>query len=189
MNHNVTVEHFGVCLRPVRLADAEFIVQLRNGPRVVGNVGDSAADAASQVTWLERYLERANDWYFIVETVRCRRPVGTIGVYDVAAAVGEWGRWIVTPGVPAGPASAWLALRFGFELLGLDTLLGHVVESNKAVLSFHRRIGNPAVGWSATPRIIGGKTVRMMEYRATKADWAIMSARLSRFARMAEPLL
>lgn len=186
MNHDLSAERFGVRLRPVRLDDAEFIVRLRNSPRALGNVGDSAADLPGQTAWLQRYFDRANDYYFIVETAADRRPVGTIGVYGIEGATGEWGRWIVVPEVPAGPASAWLALHAGFELLGLDTLLGGVVESNKSVISFHQRIGNPAVGWSPTSRIIGGQPVRLLQYRATRADWPGISEKLSRFARIAE---
>lgn len=189
MRHSLTVEKYGVALRPVGLDDAAFIVQLRNSPHALGNVGDSVTDLPSQERWLKSYFERANDWYFIVQTTRDHTPVGTVGVYDVAGTVGEWGRWIVLPGVPAGPASAWLALHVAFDVLNLEVALGHVVETNKAVLSFHERIGNPSVGWAANPRVIGGRTVRLVEYRATRADWPTMSAQLDRYAGIAKPLL
>jgi RimJ/RimL family protein N-acetyltransferase len=186
MTHDVHLEKFGVRLRPVRLEDAGFIVSLRNSPHVLPFVGDSAADVAGQEAWLQRYFERPNDWYFLVEIAAGSQVVGTIGLYDVDGKTGEWGRWITLPGIGAAPASAWLVLHFAFEVLKLEAALGHVVESNAKVLSLHERMGNPRIGFSDAPRVIGGQAVRMVAYRAARADWPRISARLDRYARMAE---
>src|SRR4051794_21143441 len=48
MRHNVQAEGWGIRLRPVRLADAEFIVWLRNLDHARGRVGDSALDTTAQ---------------------------------------------------------------------------------------------------------------------------------------------
>jgi RimJ/RimL family protein N-acetyltransferase len=189
MNHSLQLNSFGVSLRPVRLADAEFIVNLRNSPHALGNVGDSATDTVSQEAWLQTYFHREDDYYFIAERCRDARPVGTVGVYDICGDTGEWGRWIVLPGIPAGAAIAWLAFHACFDLLRLQTVLGNVVESNKPVLAFHKKIGNPCVATSCATRSIGDKTVRMVAFRATRADWPNISARLRHYALAAERLL
>ena len=56
-------------LRPVRLEDAAFIVWLRNLEHAKGRIGDSATDVASQKAWLQKYFDRPNDYYFLIETL------------------------------------------------------------------------------------------------------------------------
>lgn len=182
MQHTISREIRGVRLRPVTLKDASFIVDLRNSPSVLGTIGDSAKDIATQEDWLERYFERQNDYYFIIEVAGVIVPVGTISLYDINGDMGEWGRWIVRSTFPAGPASAWLALSIGFELLNLDALVGHVVAGNKRAIAFHQAIGNPYVGLSSEQRIIGGTTVSLLRYCARRVDWPKISDRLLRFA-------
>ena len=189
MDHAITAARAGVRLRPVRMGDAEFILRLRRSSHAAGYIGDTATDRAAQEEWLKRYFERNDDYYFIVERVRDGLPVGTLGIYDVKGSVGEWGRWVIVPGVCAGPASAWLAFHTCFDTLDLKVVLGHVVESNRSVIAFHKRIGNPCAGLSSQRRVIGGKVISQLEYRATTADWPVISATLSRFAGMAESLL
>src|SRR4029079_16538469 len=107
MNHTVTTEGFGVRLRPVRMADAAFIVWLRNLQHAVGRVGDSATTTADQEAWLKNYFTRAGDYYFIIETAR-GLAVGAYGIYDVRGTSAESGRWIIRPEVPAAIPSAML---------------------------------------------------------------------------------
>jgi hypothetical protein len=187
--HNINVEKFGVRLRPVRLEDAEFIVRLRNSPLAAGNIGDSAPDKASQEAWLRSYFERANDLYFIVERVRDSRAVGTCGIYHIERNVGQGGRWLIEPGVPAAAASCWLSFHTCFDILGLEVVLRRAVESNKEVISFHRRIRNPCVGLSANSQVINGKRIRLVEFRTTKADWFAISTELEHYTCMAEEFL
>jgi RimJ/RimL family protein N-acetyltransferase len=189
MNHDLTVEAHGLRLRPVRISDAGFIVLLRNSPHALGNVGDSAAEIAAQEKWLLDYFSRPNDYYFIIESRSGGRPVGTVGIYDVTNTTGEWGRWIVTRGVFAGPGSAWLAFHVCFDLLHLQTVLGHVVETNRAVLSFHQKIGFPIIGLATEPRTIGGSAIRMVALRASTQDWPTISSKLQVYARAAERFL
>ena len=189
MDHHLSVERYGVRLRPVRLADAEFIVRLRNSPHALPFVGTSATDVPGQEKWLRDYLARPNDWYFLIEMTRGDRPVGTLGVYNVEGTTGEWGRWILLPGVPAAAASAWLAFHVCFDCLLLETVLGHVVETNKEVLSLHARMGHPRVGYAANSVVIGGKPMRLVEFRATRKDWPAISVNLDRYARLSETLV
>ena len=189
MDHDLRAEKYGVRLRPVQLTDAAFIVRLRNSPRARLFVGDSAADVPGQEEWLKDYLARLDDWYFIVETVRGNQGVGTLGVYNVEGTTGEWGRWILLHDVPAASASAWLALHICFDCLRLETVLGHVVETNKEVISLHQRMGYPRVVYAANPVVISGQPHRQVQFRATRPDWPVISANLDRYARMSETLL
>ncbi len=188
MRHSISAQRFGYAIRPVTLADAQFLVGLRNSPHAIGNIGDSAADVKNQEQWLAKYFDRSDDYYFIVESAETRAPVGAVGVYDVVGDTGEWGRWVLTPGIPAAPASTWLAFHVCFDLLGLKTVLGHVVETNRPVITFHERTGFRRVGYSEEPRLIGGKTVRMVAFKADPDDWKVISERLGHFAELASRL-
>ena len=189
MKHNIGAERFGFRLRPAELGDAGVIVRLRNSSHALAFIGDSAKSVSEQEAWLERYFNLPNDYCFMIETVRDAKPVGMLGLYGIEGQVGEWGRWVIEPGVPAAPASAWLALHVCYDVLGLNTVRGFVVETNKEVISFHNRAGYNNMGFHPQPRMIGGKQVRMVEFMTTRSDWPAMSATLERYARMAQKIM
>lgn len=176
-------------MRPAGLDDAGSIVRLRNNPRAVEFIGGSAKNGPEQEAWLLRYFERPNDYCFMIETTHDGRAVGMLGIYGIDGGEGEWGRWVIEPGVAAAAASAWLALHVCFDLLGLNTVRGLVVETNKEVLSLHKRAGYARIGFHPEPRMICGKQVRMVEFRTTRSDWPKMAATLERYALMAQKLM
>lgn len=189
MKHDITVERFGVRLRPVNLADAGLIVRLRNSPHALAFIGDSAQTVPEQETWLERHFQQPDDYCFIIETAQDGRGVGMLGIYGIAGDTGEWGRWVIEPGVPAAAASAWLVLQVCFETLGLQTVRGLIVETNKEVLSFHERIGYERIGFHSETRVIRGLPARLVEFRTTRNDWPRVAATLERYAVMAQKLM
>ncbi|MEI6077489.1 MAG: GNAT family N-acetyltransferase [Verrucomicrobiota bacterium] len=176
-------------LRPIRLLDAPFIVQLRNSQHALGKIGDSTADVAAQEEWIQRYFKRAGDYYFIIEKARTDEPLGTVGIYDIAGTQGECGRWIVLPASPAAPASSWLAWHVCFDVLKLEVVLARVVETNLSVVSFQKKIGNPCVGRVEGEQQIGGKPVAMVHFCAKPAQWPAISEKLSHYACLAEKYL
>ena len=189
MKHNIVVERFGVRLRPVQLEDAPFIVRLRNSPHAMGRVGDSACGTTDQEVWLEHYFDRDGDYYFIVERARTGEPVGTWGVYNIKGKEGEGGRWIILPDCPAAAASVWLGFHVIFDILKLEAVMARIVETNKTVVAFHKRIGDPYIGRFEGEQMIGGVPVAMIHFRATPADWPAISERLSYYAALAEEYL
>lgn len=185
MNHSVTVEGFGVRLRPVRMDDAAFIVWIRNLDHVKGRLGDSAADVPVQEAWLAEYFKREGDYYFIVETL-ARIPVGTYGIYDMHGTTAESGRWIVRPGVPAAAASGVLLFDTAFGKLGLSELRGTTVATNRPVLSLNRKFGFQQVRVEPGGRTIGGKAVDMVHFILTAGGWAKARESVVPLARVAE---
>jgi len=119
MQHTVEAEGWGVRLRPVQLADAEFIVWLRNLEHAKGRVGDSAANPSAQQEWLHVYFQRPGDYYFIIETLN-RKPVGAYGIYDIRGRSAESGRWVIRTDVPAAIPSALVAFDIAFGTPKLD---------------------------------------------------------------------
>jgi RimJ/RimL family protein N-acetyltransferase len=80
----------------------------------------------------------------------------------------------------AAAASAWLVLKSCFEQLGWNTVRGQIVETNKEVISFHRRIGYELTGVNPEPWIIGNRLVHMIEFRTTREAWPKVPATLER---------
>ena len=184
MEHALQAEGFGVRLRPVRMEDAPFIVWLRNLDYVKGTVGDSAPDAASQKAWLTAYFKREGDYYFIVETPG-EIPLGTFGIYNIAGASAEPGRWIMRREVPAAVPSVMVGFDLAFEKLGLSELRGTTVASNRPVLSLNRKFGYRLVGVEPAAQVIGGKAVDLARFVLTAEDWSKSRERLVPLARLA----
>src|SRR5580698_17364 len=113
MQHNWKTEGFGVRLRPVVLADAAFIVWLRNLDRTKGKLGDSASGVAAQEAWLRTYFTREDDFYFITETLS-GIPLGTHGLSHLANASAEAGRLIIRPDVPGAVPTSFITFDLAF---------------------------------------------------------------------------
>jgi len=170
MQHNLQVEGFGVRLRPVRMLDAAFIVWLRNRDYVRGRVGDTVGDVAGQVAWLAAYYERANDYYFIIETTN-GIPVGTYAIYDLKSNSAEAGRWIVRQEVLAAIPSALLLFDLAFSTFRLDEIRVRVVSDNRPVLSLHRKFGFRDMRMETNAQIIGDRSVDMIHFLLTVGEW------------------
>ena len=185
MNHSIHLEAYGLRLRPVTVADAEFIIALRSHPRVQGNVGDTVPDPESQRRWIESYFERAGDYYFIVETT-AGKAVGTIGIYDIKDGIGQWGRWIILPEVQVAAFPAVVLVhQAAFDVLGMTALTGSAVSTAEKVLGFHRRFGAEFTHVEPKSRLIRGEWIDMVWIRVQRANWPAMFAKLKPLAEVA----
>ncbi len=184
MQHSLRAEGFGIRLRPVRTEDAAFIVWLRNLDHVRGRVGDTAASAASQQAWLEKYFTREGDYYFVAETLG-GIPLGTHGIYDLANSSAEKGRQAVRPEVMAGVATAILATDIAFAQLGLKEVRSNTVSTNANVISLHRKSGFKQVGLLRAHQIIDGHPVDLVQFLLLPEDWAKARERQLPLAQLA----
>lgn len=185
MKAQPVVERHGVRLRPATVGDAAFIVELRRSGHAAGFINETSPDVAAQEEWLRLQAGRIDDHYFVVETMLSGRQVGTVGIYNLRADSAEFGRWIILPGVPAAPASAWLAFYTAFDVLNLSEVNAHTLESNHNVISFNRQVGFACVGFAPQVKIIDGARVRQYRFHATRSDWPAIGAALERFATRA----
>jgi Acetyltransferases, including N-acetylases of ribosomal proteins len=188
VNHRIAVERFGVRLRPVELSDARFIYELRRSPELSRYIGELNEDFDRHQSWLEDYMHREGDYYFCIETLAGQR-IGTISVYDIAAGTGNWGRWIISPGYPAAPASVWLIFHVAFDILGLSGVYSNTVIDNAGVVSFHDRCGLVRKGVERGGLTIKGVSYDMIIHSAGKEDWPAIRKKLERPAAMAERFL
>lgn len=142
MDHRIVIEGFGYRLRPVKKSDAAFIIEARledaERNRFIHTISN---DISAQEKWIESYLIREGDYYFIVENRLTGQSEGLIGVYDVKDGKAEWGRWVVRKDSFAAVESVLLVYKAAFEKIGLDELYCRTVQDNVEVVSFHESIG------------------------------------------------
>lgn len=188
MNHHIIAERFGIRLRPVTMDDADFIYQIRRHPELSKYIGEFDAQYSVHQRWLEEYLQREGDYYFCIELLT-GKPVGTIAIYNIANQSGSWGRWIITPTVPAAPASVWLIFHVAFDLLGLSEVYSNTVMENGSVVSFHDHCGLLRTGIERDGLTIKGVSYDLVIHQAAKENWSAIQQRLLRPAAFAERLL
>jgi RimJ/RimL family protein N-acetyltransferase len=148
MNHNIRVEGLAYSLRPVQPSDAQFILDIRSSSperqRYLHAIGPSVD---SQRTWIDDYLARENDYYWVIERKSTGNNEGLIGIYDVDQEIktAEWGRWILRPSSLGAVESALLIYRAAFQYIKLNSLYCITVADNKPVVSFHDSCGLPRI--------------------------------------------
>lgn len=141
MKHNIRISGYSYRLRPVELADAQFIVDTRlEDEKKSQYVHKISPDVNLQINWLNNYFEREGDYYFIVENLFTKEKEGLISIYDVNGDIAEWGRWVFKRGSLGALESVNLIYKVAFEKLGLNELYTRTVEDNTTVVNFHKSI-------------------------------------------------
>lgn len=188
MRHSFALSKYGIKLRPVCIEDADFICQLRNEPSLSRYINATSEAVSDQMSWLERYFDRPDDYYFCIEAGG--RLAGTIGLYDVSASdgAGEWGRWLIQPGVLAAPASCLLIYEFGFRELALERVYCRTVAENLQVVSFHDRYARQVERQPQAVKI-ANKVHDFVVHEVKRDNWHEAKAQLEKGAILAERLL
>lgn len=142
MKHRYSMDGWCYRLRPVRISDAQFIIDVRledlQRNRFIHRISDNIEQ---QKQWLEQYFQREGDYYFVVENRFTAVPEGLIAFYNVIDGSAEWGRWVLKKGSLAAVESVYLLYRIAFEQAGLQELYCCTVAENTSVVSFHTSIG------------------------------------------------
>jgi RimJ/RimL family protein N-acetyltransferase len=146
MRHDIHLDGYAFRLRPIRDADAQFVLDLRGDPELARFIHSTPPRLSDQLAWLAAYYERAGDYYFVVERrlgQQAGHAEGLISIYDIdeTARAAEWGRWVLRRGSLAAPESAWLMYRCAFEQLQLSSVYSRTVADNLRVVSFHDSCG------------------------------------------------
>lgn len=173
MLHDIAQEGPAFRLRPVRLEDAGFIVELRTMAGHTRFLHPVSQDVEQQRVWLETYFRRPNDYYFVVEERVTQVPVGTVGIYDLDAnrETAEWGRWILKPGSLAATEVALLVYRTAFEVLELRSVYCRTIAQNAQVVSFHDSCGLSRSGVLPSHFRLPDGVFDAIEHRLDCAEW------------------
>jgi RimJ/RimL family protein N-acetyltransferase len=191
MDHDITLSAFGLRLRPVRVKDAPFILQLRCDPRLNRYINETPNDLKLQKKWLREYLQREGDYYFCAEIEKTGKPVGLVAIYEIPQdkSTAEWGRWVMAPGVLAAPACVYLMAKIGLEILHLPEVYSRTVEKNTRVVSFHDSMGAERFGTTQNSVVIRGVSYNHVLHRITQNNWKTIEPRLTKTAGQAAKFL
>lgn len=168
-------------LREVRLEDSAQIIAWRNDPVLGKFMTREKLTLTQQEEFFRNYQARANDYYFIAEFKRSRKPAGSIALanLDFAAKHGEVARLIVDPGARLFLVEIFdLLFAFAFAQLGLSVVVANVQNKNVASKNFHVRLGfqieriAPKAWWNGDDVI----TFRMSreDYPRLKQAWSAL---------------
>lgn len=156
-----------VRLRLLEAADLQMTLAWRNKDHIRQWFLHSGVVTASQhEAWFRAYLERDDDFVFVIEeTESMRRPIGQVSLYHVDAARGraEFGRLMIGDPAAAGLGLAKLAteavVAHAFAACGIDEVYLEVKETNRRALGLYA-----ACGFNETRR--GDGLVHMARRRA-----------------------
>ena len=169
MKHNLSMSGYGYRLRPVKMEDAQFIIDVRLEDKQRNRyIHEVSPDVSKQEQWIAEYFVREGDYYFVIENLFTRLPEGLISFYNVIEEKAEWGRWVIRKGSLAAAESVDLMYRIAFEKAGLEELYCRTIEDNKAVISFHSTIGEKNRGVLINHFELDGKLYNVVEQFADK---------------------
>jgi RimJ/RimL family protein N-acetyltransferase len=173
MDHSIQVECRQFALRPVAVADAEFILDLRLDPELARFINETSQSVDAQRSWLQDYLRRPGDYYFIIEQASSHIPVGTIAIYslDTESKRAEWGRWIIRPPHAAAVESALLIYEVAFDKLLLEEVYCRTLTENRQVVSFHNSCGLATRSEGELTATIRGHARSVTEQFLTSEGW------------------
>jgi RimJ/RimL family protein N-acetyltransferase len=189
MRHSIHLAGPRYQLRPIELADAALIIELRADTDRAHFLHPIDLTVPAQEAHLQRYFERGGDYYFVIDRRDGGEPraEGLIGLYNIAeqARAAEVGRWVLRPGSPAAAESIWLAYRVAFEILDLQEVYCRTLVENTKALSFQdscglrRRAFLPGfVEWQ-------GQRQDGVEHVLTRTRWPVVQERLTRLLNAA----
>ena len=187
MRHNHQLDGWAYRLRPVTLADAGLIIELRGGEGQRARfLHPISPDPALQREWIARYLDRENDYYWVIERLDGKRCEGLIGIYDLKPneRTAEWGRWILRPDSLAAAESALLIYRAAFENLKLQSMYCLTIADNLPVVSFHDSCGLPRVDLLRGHLTLGEQKYDAVKHLCTVETWAGLKNRLEPQAQL-----
>ena len=171
MHHEISIPGYAYHLRPVSRADAQFIVELRNDVHLGRFIQKGASTPGDQLSWLDSYFERSDDYLFIVERGHDGRSEGMVGLYHVYTSEAEWGRWVLRPGSLAAADTVLGIFRLAFEVLKLPSVRCLTVSDNLPVLSFHDSAGLTRTGRKVSDVKLSDGMHEMTEHVLTMEGW------------------
>ncbi len=167
-----------VTLRSVEESDAEFILSVRNDPRISKYLPPLNVTVEQQRQWIAKQRADKDSYYFLMESPN-GEPIGSISVYDIEGDSAETGRFC-SFGDPAPNVEAAILLTdFCFEKLGLKSIHIWVYEGNKPVLKLNEGLGYQ---WGETILAKDGRECRIG--RMTKESYIPKRKKLSKLLKI-----
>jgi len=134
------ISRYGICLRLVEEADAEFILALRTNPKLNQYISHTNPNISDQINWIQKYKikeEQGLEYYFISQDQKGNK-YGTIRIYNLADRSFELGSWVFMPNSPLGMAvkTHIIGIETGFEQLNADFCTISIRKKNTGVVRY-----------------------------------------------------
>lgn len=152
MEHTFRAAYQNCLIRPLRESDIEHLRVWRNNTQLSRYLTPiPEITPAMQLDWFHRSQSDPNILTFAVEeTLRFRRLIGSVSLYDFQGTVAEVGKIMIgddeARGKSLGFYSNLMTAYIGFEKLGLTRVIAHVHEENQASMKCFLRIGYTVTG-------------------------------------------
>ena len=114
-----TLKGTSVNLRSVNESDAEFILNVRNDPKVSKYLPPLNISLDQQRQWITKQRADKDSYYFLLETPR-GEPIGTLGVYNIIDNHAESGRSCCIGEPYQSVEASTLLTDFVYKTLNLD---------------------------------------------------------------------
>lgn len=161
-------------MRSATVEDAEFTLSVRQDPEFNKYLPRVSNTLEQQVAWIISQRQKQGDYYFVVWSKEGNR-IGTISIYNIDGDRAEAGR-LTMRGNPFQCIEAQLlSFHFGFNNLGLKSIVSYIYAENERALRFTKQFG----GVLHQPEEKDGH----MEYEATnsKEDFDACEIKLASF--------
>lgn len=170
MKKNIQFDGSAYRLRSVQVDDAEFIISTRlediERNKFISPISE---DISLQRKWIEAYLLKEDDYYFVIENCLTGNKEGLIGIYNILDNKAEWGRWVLKKGSLAALESVNLIFKFAFNKLSLDEIYSRTITGNIPVISFHNSLPQLKRGTLKEEFNIKGIVYDAFEHYVTKS--------------------
>jgi RimJ/RimL family protein N-acetyltransferase len=187
MQHELILEGCAFRIRPVKLCDASFILKLRaSDSERLKFIHKVKNDLSAQESWINDYLARPGDYYWIVERKNTNTPEGTIAIYnfDKSTNSAEWGRWVLSRHSIAAIESSLLVYRVAFEMLQLKSTYCLTVAGNERVVSFHDSCGAKRESVLKNHFMLNGKPHDAVKHQVLHEEYLLIKDRLERLSKI-----
>lgn len=133
-------------LIPYDHVHAPIVVNLRNSMRVkyfLNQQFDLSLDM--QMCWGEKYFQRENDMYWVVQCNETKQVIGTTSLYDITNEQCEKGRLIMdetfTSRKPYVLEAELMIVEIAFSELGVERVITCTRYDNEKMESINKRLG------------------------------------------------
>lgn len=140
---------YGLQMRLVEVADAEFIVSLRSDSKLSQYLHSTDNDIAKQQKWIIEYKKREAlglEYYFIFH--KDERPCGVERIYNITSESFTIGSWIfkkdIDPDIPI--LANLLTKSLAFDLFPDKTFLFDVRKGNRKVIKYQKLFNPTKIG-------------------------------------------
>ena len=141
MVYNQIINGRYVTLRSVNEEDARFTMEIRQDKEKTRYLHKVEYSVEKQIEWIKQQREAEGDYFFLAQSVKDGKELGTIGVYDIKGTVGHLGRLLMVGNPFQSFEATLLAMQFAYNTLELEELYGDVHVDNKASLNISEAVG------------------------------------------------